>query len=75
MKLRVEDKFFIEDDDGNLILITSIDIDQNMIKNNWVEMKGTKFYVDYDSNSIDKSKLDVSVMISFNVETIEDLEV
>lgn len=73
MLLKAEDKFFIEDDDGNLILINRIKIDQSMIKNNWLEMEGVKFYVDYKSDDIDKAKIDVSVSVSFNVENINDL--
>lgn len=71
MKLNSEDKFFIEDDsDGSLILITEVELDPDMIKNRYLIMKGTRFYVDYESNEIDKENGEVEVSVSFNVEDI-----
>ena len=71
MKLNSEDKFFIEDDsDGSLILITEVELDSDMIKNRYLIMKGTRFYVDYESNEIDKENGEVEVSVSFNVEDI-----
>ena len=71
MKLNSEDKFFIEDDsDGSLILITEVELDSDMIKNRYLIMKGTRFYVDYGSNEIDKENGEVEVSVSFNVEDI-----
>lgn len=70
MELNPSDKFFIEDEDDNLILITSMKIEQNMVKNRFLLLEGTRFYVDYESNSIDEAKEKVEISISFNVEDI-----
>ena len=56
MEFNPPDKFFIEDEDDNLILITSMKIEQNMVKNRFLLLEGTRFYVDYESNSIDEAK-------------------
>ena len=70
MKLSSQNKFFINNDNEYLILVTEIEIDQNMIKNNFITMKGTRFFVDYESNEIDKGKDEVIVSVSFDVEGI-----
>lgn len=70
MELNPSDKFFIEDEDDNLILITSMKIDQNMVKNRFLLLEGTRFYVDYESDEIDKAREKVVVSISFDVEDI-----
>ena len=73
MKLDVTEKFFIEDDDDDLILIDVIEIDQNMIKNNYMTLKGTRFFVDYVNNNIDKANCRVKVQISFDIEDINEV--
>lgn len=71
MKLLPEDKFFIEDEnDGSLVLINEINLDPNMIKNMYMIMKGTRFYVDYEIDEIDKDVNEVEVSVSFNIEGI-----
>lgn len=70
MKLSPENKFFIEDkSDGSLILINEIVLDPEIIKVNFLEMKGTRFDVDYDADEI-RENGEVEVSISFNVEHI-----
>ena len=49
MELGITDKFFIQDDDENLILVDEINIIQDMIKNNYMTLRGTRFYVDYET--------------------------
>lgn len=71
MKLSPEDKFFIEDEnDGSLILVTEIELDPNLLKNNYLVFKGNRFYVDYETNEIDKEVGQVEVSVSFNIEGI-----
>ena len=75
-KLNYNDKFFIIDDDndGDLILVDEIEIDLNMIKTNYVILRGTRFFVDYDENNIDKDKRRVELLVSFTVEDINEVE-
>lgn len=75
MKLDVADKFFIQDDDcEDLILVDEIRIDQNMIKNNFILLRGTRFFVDWDENNIDKANSRVELSVSFNIEDIGEVE-
>lgn len=73
IKLHVEEKFFIEGDSG-LILVDEVKIDPDMIKNNYIEFKGTRFFVDYEDNNIDKAKSRVSIMISFTIEDVNEVD-
>lgn len=74
MELGITDKFFIQDDDENLILVDEINIIQDMIKNNYMTLRGTRFYVDYETNNIDKANSRVEVQISFDIEDISEVE-
>ena len=74
MELSITDKFFIQDDDENLILVDEINIIQDMIKNNYMTLRGTRFYVDYKTNNIDKANSRVEVQISFDIEDISEVE-
>ena len=40
MKLKPNEKFLLQDDDGNMILITEIDFDYGMLQNRIIPMKG-----------------------------------
>lgn len=73
MKLGLFDKFFITDDEDNLILINEIKCPTEMSKNGWMEFRGTKFYVDYENETIEKGNSCV-VQMSFYVENIEEVE-
>lgn len=74
MKLSPENKFFIEDkSDGSLILINEIVLDPEIIKVNFLEMKGTRFDVDYDADKI-RENGEVEVSISFNIEHVINRE-
>lgn len=73
MKLSTQDKFFIKDDNENLILITEIVLNKDLIKNNFIEMKGVQFYVDYESNVIEKPNNPVEVTVSFNIQGIHEV--
>ena len=74
MELSITDKFFIQDDDENLILVDEINIIQDMIKNNYMTLRGTRFYVDYKTNNIDKANSRVEVQISFDIEDISEVD-
>lgn len=74
MKLLPEDKFFIENkNDGSLILINEIVLNPELIKMNYLEMKGTRFDVDYDADKI-RENGEVEVSISFNIEHVINRE-
>lgn len=73
MKLSAQDKFFIKDDDGALVLVTEIVLNEDMIKNNFLTMKGVLFYIDYDSNKIDEGRVPAEVTVSFNIENIHEV--
>lgn len=62
------EKFFLEDEkDGSIILISEIEINPNMIKNNLLTLKGTRFNVDYEDEIIDKENGSVEVVIDFSI--------
>jgi hypothetical protein len=69
MKLKPEEKFILPDDDGNLILITEIDFDYQILQNRVIPMKGIKFKVDYDNNSISVDE-GVNVQTSFTIDSV-----
>ncbi|MCY6957935.1 hypothetical protein [Clostridium brassicae] len=69
MKLNEEQKFLLQDDDGNLILITEIDFNYELLKNQIMQMKGIKFEVDYSENTIEKHD-EVEVHTSFSIDGI-----
>jgi hypothetical protein len=74
MKLLPENKFFIENEnDGSLILINEIVLNPEIIKMNYLEMKGIRFDVDYDADKI-RENGEVEVSISFNIEYIVNKE-
>lgn len=73
IKLGVDDKFFIEDD-NDLILVDEIDLDLNMVKNNFIVLEGTRFFVDYENNNIDKANSRVVVTMSFNIESVNEVD-
>lgn len=69
MKLTEEQKFIIQDDDGNLILITEIDFDFNFLQNRVIPMKGVRFEVDYEDNTISEYR-EVDVQTSFDIDGV-----
>lgn len=69
MKLNQDQKFILEDDDGNLILITEVDFDFQILQNRVIPMKGVKFEIDYEDNTISKYG-EVHVQTSFNIDGI-----
>jgi hypothetical protein len=73
IELDVDDKFFIEHD-GDLILIDEMELNPNMIKNNFIALEGTRFFVDYEENNIDKANSRVVVTMSFNIESINEVD-
>lgn len=73
-KLKEENKFFLYDDDDNLILIEEIDVDPMMVVNGYMELKGSRFFVDYKDNIIEKAKHKVRVQISFDIEDIQEVD-
>lgn len=73
MKLSAQDKFFIKDDDGALVLVTEIVLNEDIIKNNFLTMKGVLFYVDYESDKIDEARVPAEVTVSFNIEGIHEV--
>lgn len=73
MKLSSEQKFILPDDDGNLILITEVNFDINILQNRIIPMKGIKFNVDYNKNEIENGEI-VDVQTSFTIDGVYDKE-
>ena len=73
MKLKPDEKFIVQDDDGNLVLITDIMFDFNVLQNRVIPMKGVKFDVDYDDNSINHHA-EVDVQTSFTIDGVYNKE-
>lgn len=69
MKLNQDQKFILQDDDGNLILITEVDFDFSILQNRIIPMKGIKFEIDYEDNIIENCG-EVHVQTSFNIDGI-----
>ena len=69
MKLQQGQKFILQDDDGNLILITEIDLDFNILQNRTIPMKGVKFEVDYEDNIVEVYG-DVHIQTSFDIDGV-----
>ncbi|HZJ98772.1 MAG TPA: hypothetical protein VFC79_02130 [Tissierellaceae bacterium] len=69
MKLNNDQKFILQDDDGNLILITEVEFDFNILQNRVIPMKGVKFNIDYDNNDIEYSE-DVDIQTSFSIDGV-----
>lgn len=69
MKLNPDQKFILQDDDGNLILITEVEFDFNILQNRIIPMKGIKFNVDYEDNTIKKYS-EVDIQTSFDIDGV-----
>lgn len=69
MKLNQDQKFILQDDDGNLILITEVEFDFNILQNKIIPMKGTKFEIDYETNTIEEYG-EVNIQTSFNIDGV-----
>ncbi len=69
MKLKQEEKFVLQDDDGNLILITEVDFDFNVLQNKIIPMKGVKFEIDYVDNVIELYG-EVNIQTSFDIDAV-----
>lgn len=69
MKLKPEQKFVLQDDDGSLILITEVDFDFNALQNRIIPMKGIRFGVYYEENQIQNCG-EVSIQASFNIDGV-----
>lgn len=69
MKLKPEEKFVLQDDDGNLILITEVDFDFNALQNRIIPMKGVKFEIDYVDNVIELYG-EVNIQTSFDIDGV-----
>ena len=69
MKLNQDQKFILQDDDGNLILITEVDFDFNILQNKIIPMKGVQFEIDYANNDIELYG-EVNVQTSFNIDGV-----
>lgn len=69
MKLNAEQKFILQDDDGNLVLITEIDFDFQILQNRVMPMKGVKFEIDYDDNTL-INREEVDIQTSFTIDGV-----
>lgn len=67
IKLNPQDKFFIEDDEGSLILASEIILDLDMVKNNMMFIRGKKFNVNYEDSLINEDGL-VECQLSFTLD-------
>ena len=73
MKLNRDQKFILQDDDGNLLLVTEIEFDFNLLQNRVIPMKGIKFDIDYDHNEILEGE-EVFIQTSFTIDGISSKE-
>ena len=69
MKLNHDQKFILQDDDGNLILITDVEFDFNILQNKIIPMKGVKFEIDYVNNVIELYG-EVNIQTSFDIDGV-----
>lgn len=69
MKLNQDQKFILQDDDGNLILITDVEFDFNILQNKIIPMKGVKFEIDYVNNVIELYG-EVNIQTSFDIDGV-----
>ena len=69
MKLNQDQKFILQDDDGNLILITEVEFDFNILQNKIIPMKGVKFEIDYVNNDIELYG-EVNIQTSFDIDGV-----
>ena len=69
MKLNQDQKFILQDDDGNLILITDVEFDFNILQNKIIPMKGVKFEIDYVNNDVELYG-EVNLQTSFNIDGV-----
>ena len=69
MKLNEEQKFILQDDDGNLIIVTEIEFDFNLLQSRVIPMKGIKFGVHYDDNTISDYGV-VNIQTSFDIDGV-----
>ena len=69
MKLKPDQKFILQDDDGNLILINEVDFDFNVLQNRIIPMKGVKFEIDYVDNVIELYG-EVNIQTSFDIDGV-----
>lgn len=59
----------MQDDDGNLILITEVTFDFNILQNRVIPMTGVKFEIDYEDNTIEKYG-EVNIQTSFDIDAV-----
>ena len=69
MELNSDNKFFLQNDEGDLILITEIDFDFRVTQNGIIPMKGLLFEVDYIQNIIESPK-EVNIQASFSIDAV-----
>lgn len=69
MELNSDNKFFLQNDEGDLILITEIDFDFRATQNGIIPMRGLLFEVDYIQNIIESPK-EVNIQASFNIDAV-----
>lgn len=73
MKLKYDEKFILPDDDGNLILVTEIDLDFQVLQNKIIPMKGIRFEVDYETNEITNGGV-VDIQTIFEIDGVYNKE-
>lgn len=69
MKLKPDEKFILQDDDGNLILVTEIDFNYEVLQNRIMPMKGVKFEINYDCDTISLGA-EVDLQTSFDIDGV-----
>ncbi len=69
MKLLDDQKFILQDDDGNLVLITDLELDYQILQNKIIPMKGIRFEVDCENNEV-KTGEKVELQTSFEIDGI-----
>jgi len=72
MNLKSDEKFFIINNNDDLILVDEIETFPDVIANKMLYFTGQKFNVNYNGNEINKSAR-VVVQVSFEIDAVTEL--
>lgn len=64
-----EERFILETDDGDLVIVTDVEFDFRLLQSRIIPMKGISFGVDYKNGNIEKGS-NVDILTSFTIDNI-----
>lgn len=66
IKLNNKEKFLLQDDNGNMILVTEVEFDYHLLISRVIAMKGILFEIDYYNNTFkNEGEIELSVNFEF----------